>query len=216
MRWIVTACLCLLSAPALAHPHIFIDSGLRLIFDSQGRLAAVQVTWTYDDFYSLVQLQDMELDMDMDGVLTEAELAELAGFDTNWVEGYEGDFYLSADGQPVALSGPTKAGARVEDGRITTWHTRSLVHRYDPADGPLVMKIYDPTYYTAYTTELGVELAGRDGCEVTLVAADLGKAYDTVEELLNGPATDASAEANFPAVGELFADTLTLECAAGS
>ncbi|HMO72532.1 MAG TPA: DUF1007 family protein, partial [Paracoccaceae bacterium] len=46
------------AAPAGAHPHIFIDTGLEVIFDGQGRPAAVRVSWTYDDFYSLLMIVD--------------------------------------------------------------------------------------------------------------------------------------------------------------
>lgn len=213
MRWISLVALLMSGAPALAHPHIFIDSGLELVFDSRGQLAAVRVTWAYDEFYSLMQLEELGLDPDGDGELTEAELEELAGFDTNWVEGYEGDLYVTAGGEKVALAGPIRAGARMEEGRIVTWHTRPLVTRIDPAAAEVVLKVYDPTYYTAYTLELGVALTGRQGCSVTRIPADLGRAYDAVEELLYGPGSDGASEDNFPPVGELFADTLTLTCA---
>ena len=44
------------------------------------------------------------------------------------------------------------------------------------------------------------------------IPADLGKAYDLVENLLYG-STD---EDNYPAVGQNFADTLTLSCETSS
>lgn len=38
-----------LPMPALAHPHIFVDTTHQLIFDAEGRLEAVRVTWDYDE-----------------------------------------------------------------------------------------------------------------------------------------------------------------------
>jgi len=72
--------------------------------------------------------------------------------------------------------------------------------------------VYDPTYYVAYTLDLGVEILNREGCIMEQIPADLGKAYDLVENLLYG-STD---EDNYPAVGQNFADTLTLSCETSS
>ena len=70
------------------------------------------------------------------------------------------------------------------------------------------LKIFDPTYYSAYTLDLGVEIVNHDSCITQQIPADLGKAYDLVENLLyvNG------SEDNYPAIGQNFADTLTLSC----
>lgn len=205
------------AGPALAHPHIFIDAGLTLMFDSRGQLAAVRVTWAYDEFYSLMQLADLGLDRDGDGVLTAEEGQKLAGYDTNWVEGYEGDLYLTADGAPVRLAGPAQAGARLEEGRIVSWHIRPLIDRIDPEATQVVARAYDPGFYTAYTTDLGVRTSGREGCEALVTEADLGRAYDIVEDLLYGDGgSAANAEDDFPAVGEHFADTVTLTCVSRS
>ena len=89
-----------------AHPHIFVDTGLTFVTDDAGRLTGVEVLWSYDELYSLLILEDMSLDPDYDGVLTEAELAQLQGFDMQWMEGYAGDLYLTVAGQPVPLGPP--------------------------------------------------------------------------------------------------------------
>jgi ABC-type uncharacterized transport system substrate-binding protein len=43
---------------ANAHPHIFIDSGVEVIFDSQGQMTALRISWAYDDFHSLLAIED--------------------------------------------------------------------------------------------------------------------------------------------------------------
>ena len=65
----------LLPLGAQAHPHIFVDTALALVTNAAGRPAGVEVTWRYDEFYSLLIFEDMGLDGDYDGTLTEAELA---------------------------------------------------------------------------------------------------------------------------------------------
>ena len=36
-----------------AHPHVFVDVALHFEADAEGRLTGVEVTWSYDDFFSL-------------------------------------------------------------------------------------------------------------------------------------------------------------------
>lgn len=75
MRCLRPVLLSLLSILALAgaeaHPHVFIDTGLTFRFDGEGRLGAVSVVWAFDDFSSMLMVEDMEMDQDGDGVLTD-------------------------------------------------------------------------------------------------------------------------------------------------
>jgi ABC-type uncharacterized transport system substrate-binding protein len=204
-RLILTAFGMMLAAPAaLAHPHIFVETGLTLVADDTGRLVGVEVSWTYDDFYSLLLLEDMGLDPDGDGALSAEELAKLDGFDLNWIEGYLGDLYLTAEGAPVALDTPQGRGTDVVAGRIVSRHFRSFA----PQDGALILKAYDPTFYTAYDLEGGVVVP--DGCTLTIQPADLDRAYTMVEEALYK--NPAMPEDEFPEVGEAFADTVEVTC----
>ncbi|MBE1294942.1 DUF1007 family protein [Phycobacter azelaicus] len=190
-----------------AHPHVFVDTGLALSIDAQGRLEAVEVTWAYDDFYSLLVFEDLGLDNDMDGLLNTAELGLLKGFDLNWVVGFEGDIYLRRGDTPISLLPPEHISTEVVDGRIITRHRRPLAGPVS-ADG-VVIKAYDPTYYTAYTVNQGVTAGG--GCDVDITPPDLDRAYTLVEELLYAMPADQAEEA-YPEVGAAFADTVHVIC----
>lgn len=192
------------AAQLQAHPHVFVETGLRLVIDSDGRLNGIEVSWAYDDFYSLLLLEDMQLDPDADGNLTPEALARLDGFDLNWIEGYEGDLYLMAGDTAVTLGAPQGRGTEVIDGRIISRHFRSFA----PLDGPVVIKAYDPTFYTAYDMNAGI--AVPDGCAFTLQPADLDRAYTMVEEALY--ANPAMPDDDFPEVGEAFADIVEVSC----
>lgn len=197
----------LITAPGLgvAHPHIFIDTTLRAVVDADGTFKGLEVQWAYDDFYSLLIFADMGLDSDGDGRLRPDELERLEGFDLNWVEGYEGDSYASHRGEPVTLGPPQSRGLSVENGRIISTHFRPASA---PASG-LVIKVYDPTFYTAYALHGQVEVDGP--CTSTIDAADLDAAYSYVEELLYATPS-AEAQDEFPHVGDRFADTVMLSC----
>ena len=73
-----------------------------------------------------------------------------------------------------------------------------------------MVKAYDPTFYTAYNLDGGVSVDGP--CAVEVLPADLDAAFTQVEELLYArPSSDF--EEDYPAVGESFADTVTVKCA---
>lgn len=198
---------------AMAHPHVFIDAGLDVLIDGENRVTAVRVTWSYDDFYSLVTIQDRDMDADGDGHLTEAELDDLARTDVDWDEGFPGDLYIETASGPVALERPTGFAARYEDGRLTTSHLRILSAPVDVSAAPLTVRIYDPTFFVAYDVTLPVTVDKAPGCAVSRIAANLDAAYSLVEELLYGPGAQEYTDDTYPEVGAAFADTLTVTCA---
>jgi len=195
------------AAPAAAHPHVFVDTGLRVQVDERGRVTGIEVSWEYDELYSMLNFQDLGLDPDYDGVLTEDELAALDGFDLHWVPGYEGDLYAETSAGPVALGPPQGRGVRVEAGRIRSTHFRPLAAPVAAAG--LVLRAYDPSFYTFYTLDLGVEVAG--GCRAEVVPPDLDEADRRLKVRLAAIPAEQT-ETDFPAVGATFADTVTIRC----
>ena len=210
MRYFAIILTCI-ATPLWAHPHVFIDTGFKLVVNDTGEVTGVEVLWRYDELYSLLILEDMELDPDFDGVLTAPELAKLNGFDLNWVKGFEGDLYAKADGKPVKLGAPQNRGTSVEDGQIISRHFRAI----SGAGTELALKAYDPTYYTAYELNFGVDLP--KGCTFSVIKADVKAANAKVRALL-GDDMDLLANdpnADWPAVGEEYADEVRVSCAAG-
>lgn len=194
------------AAPALAHPHIFVDTGLALTLDEAGRVTQVEVTWKYDDLYSLLIMQDRGLDEDADGALTEAELAQIDGWDMNWIEGYEGDLYLETPGGvPVALDAPQPLSTDVEDGRLISRHIRPLAEPV-AADG-LALRAFDPEFYTAYDLTLGVTVG--NACTATVTPPDQDAAYREAREIMSDFPEDA---VGVPMLGHVFAETVSITC----
>ncbi|MAW08218.1 MAG: polyphosphate kinase [Halobacteriovoraceae bacterium] len=204
----IALCFALWPASLAAHPHIFVETALRLEVDPAGILQAVEVTWAYDEFYSLLIFEDLDLDSDLDGALTEAELTRLKGFDLNWSEGFQGDLYLSQGEAPVPLGPPEHLSTEVVDGVITTRHRRVLTGAPVVAQG-VTVRPYDPTYYTAYDLNGGVQVDGP--CLASIALPDLDAAYTKVEELLYAMPADQVNDA-YPEVGRAFATTVSLDC----
>lgn len=206
------AALALAAPQARAHPHIFIDAGLTLIPDETGAITAVEVTWRYDELYSLILLQDYGLDPDFDGALTEAEVTETLGFDLNWNSGFDGGLYLSRGAADLQLGPPEPVSLSLRpDGRMETVHRRPVAG--DPGgEAALRAQVYDAAFYIAFEAILpsGIE---DDACAPDLLRADLDAAYAALEDEIAAIGGAISAEDNFPAVGALFADQLVFRCA---
>lgn len=200
---------------AAAHPHVFVDAGVELQFDAAGLLQAVRIVWVYDDFTSLMILADRNLDPGPQDRLDAAALAALTGFDMNWVEGFEGDSRLLAGDAAVPLGPPERPTADYVQGRIVTSHIRRLAEPVDPAAAPVVLKLYDPTYYTAYTIAAAPVVAGRGDCTAEVWGPDLGAASAQLEAALAELAgAGGDAEADFPPLGAAFAEEVRLTCPA--
>lgn len=205
----------LAAGAAQSHPHVFIDAGLEFVFDTEGRLAAVQVVWVYDEFYSLMAVADYGMDPGFTGELTDDERTELARIYSSWIPDFEGDLYLRAGGVPVALSGPLNTVADLREGRIVIAHRRALVERTVVGSDPLVAQVYDPSYYTAYKVAAQPQIRGRGDCTVEVIAPDFSQAEEVLSAALSemlAETADFDIEEDFPAVGGDFAEEVLLTC----
>ena len=211
---LVTAALLACATPLGAHPHIFVDTGLEVIVDAEGRLTHLRITWAYDEFYSLLVTEDRGLDPDYDGVLTEAEVASLNGFDMQWIEGFNGDTVLLNGTEEIALSGPQEVTTTFSEGRIITTHLRAVEGDAPDANG-LVIKPYDPTYYTAYEVASKVGIEGSDSCRARVKMPDMSADLRALQADLS--ALDANTDpgdVGLPEIGEALANEVVITCAA--
>jgi ABC-type uncharacterized transport system substrate-binding protein len=204
----VLACL---ASPVSGHPHIFVDAGLRLIHDAARRVVAVEVTWRYDELYSLLLAEDYGLDPDYDLHLTDAEIAATLGFDLNWSGGFEGGLVLRQGGETLEVGPPEPVSLRMlETGQFETTHRRPVSGAV--ARAPVEAQIYDPEFYIAFEMILDVGVAGAPECSAELIRADLDAAYAVLEAALEEIGGAVAAEDNFPPVGAHFADRVVFTC----
>ncbi len=203
---------CSVATTVVAHPHVFIDTGLELIVDESGQLTHVRVIWEYDDLYSLLITEDMALDPDGDGVLTSEEIAKLTGFDMQWIDGFNGDLVVENKDGAVALSGPQEQTASFDGGRITTTHIRALQQPI-PANETATIKPYDPTYYTAYELTRSVDVIGETACKTKIQKPDVNAGLMALQQELAmlDPQMDPS-DAGLPEIGAQMASVVVVTC----
>jgi ABC-type uncharacterized transport system substrate-binding protein len=210
-RLCVTLALMLPPQIAGAHPHIFIEASAGLHFDTEGRLTGLHLVWLYDAFTTLVLYDQLQLDADGDGALDAGDLAKVAAGETDWSPDYPGDTYLRQGGAPVALGKPDHARARMIGDKVEV--------SFDlPLAAPLIvdrqvtsLKLYDPSYYYAYTLPaLAQSMPLPDGCQTQLIRFEPSDADNRIRQQL--AALSAEEIPDDPEIGARFADELRLTC----
>ncbi|MDR7125796.1 DUF1007 family protein [Pseudotabrizicola sp. 4114] len=203
-----------LSVPvgAAAHPHVFVDATIEVIFDATGRAEAVRIGWTYDSLFSMTYVAERGLDPDFDGVLTAEEEAALAGFDMDWHEDFAGDTYALLGEVPLGLSAPLEPTAAYRDGSLVSTHLRRLSAPVAPVGEDLVVQVYDPSFYTSYLIAQTPVLTGGEGCRVQVYEPDRAAADARLEAAMQELAGSADAETEFPAIGAAYAEEARVTC----
>lgn len=219
MKHLLTAMALAAPGALSAHPHVFVETGFEVLFDEAGLIEAVRVHWRYDELTSLYITEERGVDSDYDGEATEAELEALKGFDMDWPEGFEGDTHLTVDGVKVPLGPPEEIGAGFADGMVSSSHLRRLAKPVNP-EGVVVLSPYDESYYSAYEVTTDTVLTGREGCRAELWVPDFDAAAEQLQAALDELQGSAQAqgldEAEFPPVGDMFAQEVRVACDAGS
>ena len=200
----------LLPAPAGAHPHVFIDGGVGFVMDPGGDLVALRVTWIYDPLASLFLLEDLGITSMADADLAPDQRAALAALQTSWIDGFEGDSYLWHAGVRIGLSGPEKATARIEDGRVLFEFLRRVETPLRPG-AETTVEIYDPTYYTAYAVTQAARIEGAaEGCQTEIEPFEPTPLLAQLQESLAAIPIDGTPED--PEIGARFAEKVHLRC----
>ncbi|MGF1611318.1 MAG: DUF1007 family protein [Kiloniellales bacterium] len=130
---------------AVAHPHAWIDMRTAVIFDDQGRMAALRIHWLFDEFYTLFAIEG--LDQDGDGQPDPENLAELAKLNVANLKEYDYFTDLTADGVQVTYGDATDYETFMVGERLTLTFTIPLAEPVDPRAKYLTYAVYDPTYW---------------------------------------------------------------------
>lgn len=132
-----------LAQPAMAHPHIFIDAKVAVVFDDAGRIATLRNSWTFDTAFSVWMVQG--LDTNGDGVVSSEEMQELA--DENMVGLADYGFYTVA-GDGVHFTPVGDQRMRYEGNKVTLDFSIDAAEPVAPGSR-FELAIFDAEYYVA-------------------------------------------------------------------
>ena len=195
-----------------AHPHVVVDAEVTVLMQD-GAVTGVRLRWTYDDLFSLMLTEDLSLDVDGDLTLTDAELATLRNHVADWPADYAGDLEVEADGTSVPLALREDEEVAFEAGVVIETHRRPLVAPSPATGAPVVVEVYDPFYYVAYSV-VAVSVTGDASCVASIAPADLVAARAEVDATWAGlDWASAPPDAQLPPIGQAFADRVEVRCA---
>jgi ABC-type uncharacterized transport system substrate-binding protein len=191
---------------ALAHPHSWIDLRSRVIMNDEGRVAALELHWLFDDLYTAYVAQEfVKQDRPPSEFLPEVAstyLGNLAEY------GYFTDVRL--DGERLVLGEPTGAESGLRDRRLWLRFEVPLVKPVDPHSGRLTFAVYDPTYYIEILHVEGETIAFT-GPKAEACIGRIVPPNPSFEAIARASALDVT-QSGGDGLGELFAETVVVEC----
>ncbi len=132
---------------ARAHPHVWIEAQSDVVFDADGRIAAINVEWEFDEFFSLTAVEGY--DADGDGTYTPDELQPLAAENIAALAEYRYFTYVKAGDAPVDYATVSEYGAFFRDGRLSMYFSVPFAEPVDPLASAVSYTIHDPTFFIA-------------------------------------------------------------------
>lgn len=138
---------CVLSFAADAHPHVFVDAKVDVVFDASGRLSAVRNTWQFDEGFSQFAIEGN--DTNGDGNLSAEELQSLAKINVESLEEYGFFTHLSVGEAEAPLRPPTVYGLAFDGSRLTLSYTLPLATPV-AVDSETRLEVFDPQYFVAF------------------------------------------------------------------
>jgi ABC-type uncharacterized transport system substrate-binding protein len=161
-----------LSAPAFAHPHVWVTAKAEIVFAPDGKVTGVRHHWTFDEAYTAYVTQG--LDKNNDGKLAPEELQELA--DENAASLNEFDYFtvLKARGKPQTFDPPREARMTMEKTQVSMSFLLPLKAPVAPS-GAVSVEIEDPTFFVYFSLTEGqaaISLANApQGCVTSIAKA---------------------------------------------
>jgi ABC-type uncharacterized transport system substrate-binding protein len=200
-----------LGGPAKAHPHVFVDARTGFIFGSDGQLEALRISWTYDEFTTLILFESLNLDLDGDGQFNDADRAAVIDGEVNWDPDYKGDVYLEIAGEDYPLGRPEAAAVTLENNQVEVSFDLPLSLPVRIDNTPVFLRLYDPIFFYAYTILPAIASVDLpEDCQVQIVPFEPNAAENALQEELTALGREeAPTQEN---VGRLFSDEVHLTC----
>ena len=145
--WVLVVLLLGWPGSAMAHPHVFVDYTVTLLLSADA-IDGIRFTWTFDDLFSGLVLQEFDTDRNQAFSSDEARRIE----QRHLVEFQKVGFHatINVDGKPVAVPAARGFRASVAKG-IVTYEFVLPVKAPLATTTALEIVVDDPVYYIAYT-----------------------------------------------------------------
>lgn len=141
---VASALLLVAPSPSRAHPHIWIDTYVEIVFE-RDRITGLRVYWSFDPFFSSMALTDF--DADGNGFLDDDEAAELASVSAETLKDSNYFSHIRLDGELLEIGAVEDFDAHLTENTLHYAFTIPMPQPIDPAATSVEISLYDPTYY---------------------------------------------------------------------
>jgi ABC-type uncharacterized transport system substrate-binding protein len=147
----VAASLLLGATPAAAHPHVWIDAFVEVLF-TDDKITGLRINWTFDPFFTGMATADF--DANQDGVLDPQEASTLAALSAENLK--ESGFFSKVwlDGDPLTIEAVDDFRVWLADDRLHYAFVVAMPSPVDPITTSLDISLYDPTFYVEITPDV--------------------------------------------------------------
>ena len=200
---------------AQAHPHVWIDMQSSIVFTDDGLIKGVDVEWTFDDAYTQMALEG--LDVDGDGLYSQDELAPLTKENIESLKDYEYFTVMRANGEQQKIGEVTDAGQIWSNNKLTLHFQVPLERPIDPKKEEFMLKVYDPEFFIdlEYPADDAVDVTGKipPSCKLVVKPVPTDAELDQTRTMLSTKGTDWKPETDED-FGAMFAQAVSIACKA--
>jgi ABC-type uncharacterized transport system substrate-binding protein len=193
------------TAPASAHPHVWVVAASELIYAPDGTISGVRHAWTFDDMFSTYALQGIE--SKTKGVYTSEELAPLAQTNVESLKEFGFFTFAKADGKKEKFLEPVDYFLEQKNGALVLHFT--LPFKTPFKTKALALEIYDPSFFVDFSLakQDPVRLVGAPAaCALAIQRPNDGTAG---AQKLNEQTFMNGENSNY---GAMFANKITVDC----
>ena len=206
---------CLSGSKTIAHPHVWIDMQSSVVFTDDGLIKGVDVEWTFDDAYTQMALDG--LDVDGDGLYSQDELAPLTKENIESLKDYEYFTVMRANGEQQKIGEVTDAGQIWSNNKLTLHFQVPLERPIDPKKEEFMLKVYDPEFFIdlEYPADDAVDVTGKipPSCKLVVKPVPTDAELDQTRTMLSTKGTDWKPETDED-FGAMFAQAVSIACKA--
>lgn len=201
------------ATPARAHPHVWIEMQSDVVFTDDGLIKGIDLEWTFDDAYTQMALDG--LDVDGDGLYSQDELAPLTKENIESLKDYEYFTVMRANGEQQKIGAVTDFGQIWSNNKLTLHLQVPLEKPIDPKTQEFTFKVYDPEFFIAidYVKDDPVDVVGKmpAACKLVVKPVPTDAELDQTRTMLSTKGADWKPE-NAEDFGAMFAQAVSIAC----
>lgn len=166
----------LTAGSASAHPHVFIDYAVAVLFDDAG-IAGLRLTWTFDEMYSSMLFQDYT--SHPRGALGAADIKSLEEGAFKATADYHYFVDMTLNGNPVTVTEVKDFTARFDHHRMTYVFTLPLHDPAPAARNTLEVAAFDHEFYIDFELAKKAAVSVEHGERLAAACAPRTERKDT-------------------------------------